>query len=295
MTEITATDRGANERGRNFGLPALGVGVGLRKPHAAEIVAEGPPVPFFEFVPENSMDRGGRSRRRLLDVAERYPVVSHGVGLGIGSTDPLDWEYLRRLRALIRETNALWASDHLCWNRAGGRSSNDLLPLPHTAEAVRHTAARIRTVAEFLEVPFLVENVSAYTVLPGAEMDEGTFTRSVLEEADCGLLLDVNNVYVNSRNNGLDPRAFLAAIPPERVGQMHMAGHDDRGDVCVDTHGEPVRPEVWELFEEALRHTGATSVVIEWDTDIPSLGRLLEEAATAQTIYDRVCAAGALS
>ncbi len=277
-----------SERGPNFGLPALGVSVGLRKPHIARVLAERPALSFFEFCPENVMDRGGRSRRDLLAVAAHYPMVSHGVGLGIGSVDALDRAYLGSLRTLLRETGALWASDHLCWNRADGRSSNDLLPLPFTEEAVHHTAARIREVQEFLGVPFLVENISTYTVLPGAEMSEGEFTRAVLEEADCGLLLDVNNVYVNWRNNGSDPHAFLREIPAGRVGQMHMAGHDDRGEVCVDTHGSPVRDEVWALFREALAHTGPTSVIIEWDSNIPSLDRLLDEAAAARAIYDEV-------
>ncbi len=286
----TAVDSQTSEarRGRNFGLPALGVSVGLRRPHVDQIVAERPDLPFFEFVPENYMDRGGRSRRTLLSVAAHYSMVSHGVGLGIGSVDPLDWEYLRRLKQVVQDAGALWASDHLCWNRADGRSSNDLLPLPMTGEAVRHTAARIRTVAEFLEVPFLIENISTYTVLPGAEMSEAEFTTAVLEEADCGLLLDVNNVYVNSRNNGIDPHAFLRGIPAHRIGQMHMAGHDDQGDVCVDSHGAPVRDEVWALFREALAISGPTSVLIEWDTNIPTLERLLEERATAQRIYNEV-------
>ena len=277
--------RGTAERGPNFGLRPLGVGIGLRRPHIAQVIAEQPTMPFFEFCPENYMDRGGRARRDLLAVAERYPVVSHGVGLGIGSVDALDRLYLERLKQIIAETGALWASDHLCWNRADGRSSNDLLPLPFTAEAVRHTAARIREVQEFLELPFLVENISTYTILPGAEMSEGEFTRAILEEADCGLLLDVNNVYVNFRNHGTDPHEFLNAIPAERIGQMHMAGHDDRGDVCVDTHGEPVRDEVWALVRDALAISGPTSVLLEWDSDVPSLERLMQEAGTARAIY----------
>lgn len=281
----------SSTRGPNFGLTPLGVGVGLRKKHSDRIIAETPEVPFFEYVPENYMTRGGINRRRLREVAERYPVVSHGIGLGIGSTDPLDRDYLTALKTLIRETGALWASDHLCWNRAGGRSSNDLLPLPFSEEAVRHTAARIREVQEFLEVPFLVENISTYLRVPGGEMSEAEFHTAVLEEADCGLLLDVNNVYVNFRNHGDDPHAFLRGIPAERVGQMHMAGHDDRGDVCVDTHGTPVRYEVWELFRFALGLTGPTSVIVEWDSNIPTLERLLEEAASARVVYDQVTGA----
>ena len=273
---------------RNYGLPPLGVGIGLRRPHLDRILAETPDLPFFEFCPENYMDRGGKARRGLRTVAERYPVVSHGVGLGIGSVDALDRTYLERLKSLIEETGALWASDHLCWNRADGRSSNDLLPLPFTEEAVTHTAARIRKVQEFLEVPFLVENISTYTILPEPEMDEATFTRAILEEADCGLLLDVNNVYVNFRNHGTDPHAFIEAMPAERIGQMHMAGHDDRGHVVVDTHGAPVRDEVWDLFRVALAKTGPTTVLLEWDSNIPSLERLLQEADTARAIYDEV-------
>lgn len=277
-------------RGPNFGLPALGVGVGLRRKHAERVARERPAMRWFEFTPENSMDRGGRSRALLMDVVPHYKMACHGVGLGVGSVDPLDWDYLRSLKRVIRETRALWASDHLCWNRAGGRSSNDLLPLPFTEEAVRHTATRIRQVQEFLEVPFLVENVSSYALLPGAEMDEAEFTKAVLEEADCGLLLDVNNCYVNWRNHGTDPHRFFRTVPAHRVGQMHLAGHDDRGDVCVDNHGEPVRDEVWALFREALAITGPTSVLIEWDTKIPSWERLVEEADRAQRLYDEVLA-----
>jgi uncharacterized protein len=275
----------------NHGLPALGVGVGLRRPHADHVAAARPPMRWFEFCPENHVDRGGLSRRRLLDVRDAgYPLVSHGVGLGVGSTDPLDRAYLASLRALVREAGALWHSDHLCWNRAGGRSSNDLLPLPYTDEAVRHTAARIREVQDVLGMPFLVENVSAYAVLPNDGMTEGEFTAAVLEESGCGLLLDVNNLYVNWRNHGADPLEFLRRIPAGRVGQMHLAGHDDQGDVCLDTHGEPVRDEVWDLFREALRVTGPTSVLVEWDSNIPPWERLAEEAARAQAIYDEVLA-----
>ena len=281
--------------GRNYGLQPLGVGVGLRRPHIEQVIAETPDLPFFEFCPENYMDRGGKARRNLLAVAERYPTVSHGVGLGIGSVAELDRVYLRRLKTLIEETGALWASDHLCWNRADGRSSNDLLPLPFTEACVRHTAARIREVRDFLEVPFLVENISTYTILPDPEMSEAEFTNAVLQEADCGLLLDVNNVYVNFRNHGTDPSAFITAIDPNRVGQMHMAGHDDRGHVVVDTHGAPVRHEVWALFREALEHTGPTTVLLEWDSNIPSLERLLEEAASARVIYDDVSGAAVAS
>ena len=278
----------ASARGPNFGLPALGVGVGLRRKHADRIAAERPAMRWFEFTPENYMDRGGRSRAQLLAVTKHYKMAGHGVGMGIGSVDPLDWDYLRALKKILRETGALWASDHLCWNREGGRSSNDLLPLPFTAEAVKHTGKRIRQVREFLEMPFLVENVSSYAILPGAEMDEAEFTKAVLEEADCGLLLDVNNCYVNWRNHGTDPHAFFRTVPAHRVGQMHLAGHDDRGDVCLDSHGSPVRDEVWALFREALSITGPTSVLVEWDNDIPEWERLVEEAARAQAIYDEV-------
>lgn len=249
-------------------------------------------MPWFEFCPENYMDRGGLSRRRLLAVRDAgYRLVSHGVGLGIGSTDPLDRAYLRSLRTLVREAGALWHSDHLCWNRADGRSSNDLLPLPFTAQAVRHTAARIREVQDILEMPFLVENVSTYALLPHDGMTEGEFTAAILDAADCGLLLDVNNLYVNERNHGASAREFLRTIPARRIGQMHIAGHHDRGDVCIDTHGEPVRHEVWDLFREALAVSGPTSVLVEWDTNIPSWDRLSEEAARARAIYDEVVAA----
>jgi uncharacterized protein (UPF0276 family) len=260
-----------------WGLPNLGLGLGLRAPHVDQILADRPPVGFFEIISETYLSDAARPRRVLAELAERYPVVMHGVSLSIGSTDPLDRDYLRRLKALAQRSRAAWVSDHLAFTFAGGRNSHDLLPLPYTEEALRHVAARVREVADFLERPLLLENPSSYLSFSHSTMAEHDFLVALAEEADCGLLLDVNNVYVSARNHGFDPAAYLDAIPAERVVQVHLAGHTDKGTHLLDTHSAPVAEPVWALHRRLVERIGPVSTLLEWDERIPSLEVLLAE------------------
>jgi uncharacterized protein (UPF0276 family) len=265
------------------GLPALGAGVGLRFEHVERVLAETPDVEWFEVVSENYMNRGGLVRRHIQAVAERRPIVVHGVSLNIGSTDPLDRDYLRRLRTFADEVRSPWASDHLCFTGVDGVAMNDLLPLPRTEEAAKHVAARVRQVQDALERPFLVENVSSYLdPSPPGSMDEAEFATAVCDLADCGMLLDVNNVHVNSVNFGFDAWDMISRMPLSRVVQMHLAGPEPKGRLLLDTHGSPVRDEVWALTRKVLPRIGPTSALIEWDNNMPPLERLLEEHAKAR-------------
>jgi uncharacterized protein (UPF0276 family) len=265
-------------------LPALGAGVGLRFEHAEEILAAPPDVPWFEVVSENYMGRGGLCRRHLRTVAERYPIVCHGVSMNLGSLDPLDRDYLARLKALCDEVGSPWASDHLCYTGVDGVALNELLPLPRTEEAVRHVARRVRQVQETLERPFLVENVSSYVDPSPGAMHESDFARAVCEEADCGMLLDVNNIHVNSVNHGFDAWDAVRRMPLDRVVQLHLAGPEPKGALLLDTHGAPVRDEVWDLTERLLPLVGPTSALVEWDNHMPPLARLLEEQEKARRL-----------
>ncbi len=272
-------------------VPELGVGVGLRQPHHHQILTEHPPVDWFECISENFLIDGGEPLDELRAVRERYPLVLHGVSLDIGGSDPLDQGYLRRLRALIDEIKPPWVSDHLCWCAAGGVHLHDLLPLPLMWEAVRHVAERVRRVQGELGVPFALENVSSYLTFRADEMPEHAFVAEVLEAADCGLLLDVNNVFVSAKNHGFDPLAYLDAMPSDRVFQMHLAGHLDRGRYLHDNHGGHVADEVWELYRHACRRVGRCSTLIEWDDAIPPLDVLLAEAERARAIRDEALGA----
>ncbi len=249
--------------------PFLGHGVGLRRPHH-DTVLDGPAgVDWFEVISENFMQVGGLARSILERVRERYPVVLHGVSLSIGSTDPLDEGYLDGLGALAREVEPAWVSDHLCWTGVGGRNAHDLLPLPFTEETLRHVVSRVKRVQERLKRRIALENVSSYVSWNLSEMPEAEFLARVAGEADCGILLDVNNVYVSAVNHGFDPGAYLRAIPAERVWQLHLAGHSRHGPLLLDTHDHPVPAPVWDLYEEALSLFGEISTLVEWDDDIP--------------------------
>lgn len=252
------------------GLPRLGLGLGLRSVHFDEILESGPEVDWFEAISENFMDSGGRPRAVLREVAERYPVVLHGVSLSIGSTDPLDLGYLARLKQLAGEVRPAWISDHLCWTGVMGLNSHDLLPMPLNAESLAHVAARVRQVQDFLGRPLVLENPSSYVRFAESTMEEPEFLAELAGETGCGLLLDVNNVYVSCFNAGLEPVAYLDAFPCESVVQIHIAGHQDAGTHVVDTHDRPVRPEVWDLFRLAWARTGGASTLLEWDGDIPA-------------------------
>ena len=270
------------------GLPALGPGIGLRFEHIDRILSDPPPMPWFEVVSENYMNRGGLVHRHIREVSERYPVVCHGVSLNLGTTDPLDLDYLARLKSFADDVDSPWVSDHLCFTGVDGIAMNDLLPLPRTEEAVKHVGARARQVQEILERPFLVENVSSYIDPSPDGLDEATFAAAVCAEADCGMLLDVNNVHVNSVNHGFDPWEMLSRMPLERVVQLHLAGPEPRGRLLLDTHGAPIGPAVWDLTERLLPLLGPTSALVEWDNNMPPLERLLEEHAKVAAMYDRL-------
>jgi uncharacterized protein (UPF0276 family) len=270
---------------RRFRTEALaGCGVGLRKEHFDAILSERPAVPFFEAISENFMVEGGRPLEVLDRIRRDYPVALHGVSMSLGSAEPLDPAYLRRLKALCARVAPAIVSDHLCWTGLGGHNSHDLLPLPFTEEAVRVAAGKIRRVQEFLGRRILVENISSYVEHAGSRLSEVDFLCAVAAEANCGILLDLNNLYVNARNHGLDPGRYLARIPVERVGQMHLAGHEDHGDLVIDTHDHPVADAVWELYAAAVDRFGPVPTLVEWDARIPALAVVLEEARRAERI-----------
>jgi uncharacterized protein len=258
-------------------FPNLGRGLGLRREHYRHVVETKPLVGWFEVITENFMVAGGNPRRVLEAVRRDYPVVLHGVSLSIASTDPLDERYLSELAALARDVDPAWISDHLCWGTAHGINAHDLLPVPYTEEALAHVVRRVEAVQERLGRRILLENPSSYLRFRGDEMAEHEFLSELARRADCGILLDVNNVFVSAHNHGFDPRAYLAAMPPERVGQIHLAGHTEEGGLLIDTHDGHVRPEVWQLYAEAIAHFGARSTMIEWDTNVPPFEELERE------------------
>jgi uncharacterized protein (UPF0276 family) len=265
-------------------LPFLGHGVGLRREHYAEVVRDRPRVDWFEVITENFMVPGGNPRRVLAAVREHYPIVLHGVSLSVGGPDPLDERYLDGVAELARAVEPAWISDHLCWGSAGGVNSHDLLPMPFTEEALAHVVARVGRVQDRLGRRILLENVSSYVEYEASEMPEHEFVAEVARRADCGLLLDVNNVFVSAHNHGFDPHAYLAGIPAERVGQIHLAGHSDLGDLLLDTHDHPVPDRVWALYRAFVARHGRRSTVVEWDEHVPPLARLLEEARAAEVV-----------
>jgi uncharacterized protein len=273
-----------------LGLPDLGVGVGLRIQHYAEIFDEGQGsgVDWFEIISENFMVPGGLPMTNLGRALDRFPIVQHGVSLSIGSTDPLDWEYLRKLKALVQRTGTPWVSDHLCWGGAGGVHLHDLLPLPYTSRVIKYVAERARAVQDFLGVRLALENVSSYMSYTASEMTEWAFVTAVAEEADCGILLDVNNIYVSSFNHAFDPALFVDGVPAERVVQIHLAGHTNHGRYILDTHSDHVIDPVWDLYRRALRRVGPVSTLVEWDDDIPPFAELEAEAAKARAIRGEV-------
>jgi uncharacterized protein (UPF0276 family) len=263
-----------------YGLPDLGIGVGLRSTHYGHILAERPDVAWFEIISENYLQTGGRPLHVLDEIAGRYPVVMHGVSLSIGSSDPVDRDYLKQLRALRDRVGARWVSDHLCWTGVAGRNSHDLLPMPYTDEALRRTAAKIRQVQDFMGAPLFLENPSTYVEFAASTMREWEFLAALCDRTDCGLLLDVNNVYVSSRNHGFDPAEYLAGVPWDRVAQIHVAGHTDNRTHCVDTHIGPVPRAVWDVLAQALERCSA-SILLEWDAEIPEFEVVHREALKA--------------
>jgi uncharacterized protein len=265
-----------------FGLPDLGVGLGLRTVHYARILEARPEVDWFEIISENYMQTAGRPLHYLDAIADRYPIAMHGVSLSIGSTDPLDRRYLTELRALRDRTRARWVSDHLCWTGVAGKNTHDLLPMPYSEEALAHVVGRVRAVQDFLGAPLALENPSTYVEFAGKSMREWEFLARLAEEADCALLLDVNNVFVSAYNHGFDPSTYLAAIPFDRVVQLHVAGHTNHGTHIIDTHVGPVENDVWKLLGTAWHRAGGASVLLEWDAEIPGFDETHAEALRAR-------------
>ncbi|HSN17861.1 MAG TPA: DUF692 domain-containing protein [Gammaproteobacteria bacterium] len=264
--------------------PYLGFGLGLRTDHYEAILAERPAVDWFEIISENYMVDGGKPLYYLDRIRALYPMVMHGVSLSIGSGDPLDREYLKRLKSLAARVEPRWISDHLCWTGVAGKNLHDLMPLPYTEEAVQHVAARVREVQDFLGRQILLENVSSYVTYTQSAMTEWQFLSAIAETADCLILLDINNIYVSSHNHDFDPRDYLRAIEPSRVRQFHLAGHTNNGNIIIDTHDHPIIGGVWDLYAEALRIFGPVSTMIERDAHIPPLPELLAELDQARSI-----------
>jgi uncharacterized protein (UPF0276 family) len=275
--------------------PYLGVGVGLRPAHYAEVLRRGAQgdvgVDWFEAISENYMLAGGRPLRILEQVRSRTPLVLHGVSLNIGSVDPLDSRYLDELRTLERRFEPRWLSDHLCWTGVDGQNLHDLNPLPYTQEAIDHVSRRVCQVQDALGHRIALENVSSYLSFRADEMSEWEFLGALAAQADCGILLDVNNVFVSAQNHGFDAREYLDSIDPARVFQIHLAGHQQHGSLLIDTHDQPVRDEVWELFAYTVERLGPVSTLIEWDGQLPSYERLLEETKRARAILARTASA----
>lgn len=269
-----------------------GVGLGLRSPHIEGILRDLPEVPWFEVLADNHLAPGGLIPRQLAAVREHYPVTFHCVGMSLGGIDPLDMDYLASIRRLTREIDPAWVSDHLSFTRFGEHNYHDLLPLPYNGETLRHLVSRIGQVQDYLGRRILVENVSSYLTYRASDLEEADFVAELVREADCDLLLDVNNVYVNAANHGLDALAYLRRMPLERVREIHLAGYDIRDGYLLDAHNNKVTPPVWRLYEDFIRRCPDVPTLIEWDKDIPELEVLLAEARQAGEIMDRNFTAG---
>lgn len=265
------------------GFTDYGVGIGLRIPHYQHILEQKPVVDWFEIISENYMVDGGRPLHILDQILEQYRVVQHGVSMYFGSAEPLNREHLRRLKELVRRTKTPWLTDHLCWGSVDGRYTHDLLPMPYTFEAARLTAEKVRQVQDFVEVPVAVENVSSYAEFHMSEMTEWEFLNEVVEQADCGVLLDVNNIYVSSLNHGFNPMEYVNSVPAERVAQIHIAGHSKFERYTLDTHDHPVVEPVWDLYRRAIERCGPTATLLEWDDNIPSFEDVHREALKANS------------
>ncbi len=265
-------------------------GIGLRAPHYQALLDARPDVAFVEVHSENYFGEGGAPLHYLERARQFYPLSLHGVGLSLGSTDPLHRGHLARLKRLIDRFEPGLVSEHLCWSSVDSRYLNDLLPLPYTEEALKHVTARIRATQDFLGRRLLIENLSSYVAYRHSTIPEWEFVAAVAAAADCDLLLDVNNVYVSSRNHDFDPHTYLSAIPAGRVREIHLAGHSvkhyDDGDILIDTHNAPVCAEVWDLYRNTIERLGPVPTLIEWDSDLPPLATLVEEAARAGKILE---------
>ena len=268
--------------------PYLGYGLGLRKDHYETILSERPAIDWFEILSENYMVEGGKPLHYLTRIREHYPMVMHGVSLSIGSVDPLNWNYLKQLQALIHRVEPAWVSDHLCWTGVSGVNLHDLLPLPYTEEAIQHVVERIARVQDFLGRQILLENVSSYVSYHDSQMTEWEFLREITERADCLILLDINNIYVSAYNHNFDPVTYLQTMPVERVYQFHLAGHTRQDDMIIDTHDQPVSSPVYDLYARAVQRFGRVSTMLERDDNIPPLSELLNELGQIRNIAEQL-------
>ncbi|MFJ2538186.1 MULTISPECIES: DUF692 domain-containing protein [unclassified Pseudomonas] len=270
--------------------PFLGYGLGLRSAYYQQILEQSPNVDWFEVVSENFMVQGGKALYYLDAIAERYPLVMHGVSLSIGGPHALDVDYLKQLKQLAERVNPAWISDHLCWSRGNAHQLHDLLPLPYTEESLEYIAERVRHVQDVLQRPLVLENVSSYVRAASDDFTEWEFLAALSRQSGCELLLDVNNVYVSSRNHGFDPWTFIHSLPTDKVRQLHLAGHSDYGDYVIDTHDQPVSDPVWALYQRTLEHFGPVATLLERDDHFPPFEELLDELQKARALGERVLA-----
>lgn len=273
---------------KHNGFTNLGIGIGLRVPHYQHILANKPKLDWFEIISENYMVDGGNPLDVLDSILETYPVVPHGVSLYFGSTDPFNRQQLKKLKELVKRTKTPYLSDHLCWGSVDGKYTHDLLPMPYTFEAAKHTAARVKYVQDYLEIPVCVENVSSYAEFHASQMSEWQFLSEVVEAADCGILLDVNNIYVSSRNHNFDPYEYLSNVPLDRIAQIHVAGHTTFDNYLLDTHVGPVKADVWDLYAKLIELIGPTNTLLEWDSEIPSFEAVVKEALKARYFLEGI-------
>ncbi|RYY74938.1 MAG: DUF692 domain-containing protein [Gammaproteobacteria bacterium] len=274
----------------NLLQPHLGFGLGLRSEHYLDLIKGDHPLDWLEILSENYMIAGGKPLYYLDKICERYPVVMHGVSLSIGSVDPLNQNYLNDLKKLAQRVKPKWISDHLCWTGIEGVNLHDLMPLPYTEEALHHLTERISKVQDFLGRRILLENVSSYLTYQHSTISEWEFLAAVAKQADCLILLDINNIQVSAHNHGFDPLTYLTAMPVERIQQIHLAGHLNKGEYSIDTHDHEIIESVWNLYAESVRRFGAVSTMIERDEDIPPLDTLLNELRKAREVCDRTLA-----
>ncbi|WP_456020654.1 MNIO family bufferin maturase [Pseudomonas protegens] len=271
-------------------IPSLGYGLGLRSAYYQQILEQSPDVDWFEVVSENFMVPGGKALHYLDAIAERYPLVMHGVSLSIGGPHALDPDYLKQLKQLAERIKPAWISDHLCWSRGNAHQLHDLLPLPYTEESLDYVAARVMQVQDVLQRPLVLENVSSYVRAASDDFTEWEFLALLSRVSGCELLLDVNNVYVSSRNHGFDPWTFISSLPGDKVRQLHLAGHSDYGDYVIDTHDHPVSDPVWALYQRTLEHFGPVATLLERDDHFPPFDELLDELQKARELGNKVLA-----
>lgn len=275
--------------------PFMGFGLGLRSEHYAHVIEHKPDVDWFEIISENYMVPGGKPLAHLDRIRQDYPMVMHGVSMSIGTTDPLNYDYLNRLKELITRVEPGWISDHLCWTSVNHTNSHDLLPLPYNEATIQHLVERIDAIQNHLGQPMLIENLSSYVTYQQSEMTEWEFINAICERSGCYLLLDINNIFVSANNHHFDPRTYIDAITPDRVMQFHLAGHSYQGNLIIDTHDHEVCDPVWDLYAYALKHFGAVSTMIERDDDIPPFSQLRAELARAEEIAHHILSPDALT